>query len=139
MSPVSKDIRQKVFERANFRCEYCLAPEIIGVSMEVDHIVPQATGGSDELDNLCLACDRCNAAKSAAQSGVDPETAIETPLFNPRSHAWTAHFSWSEDFATAVGKTATGRATIERLHLNHEKREVMRRLWVQLELHPPAG
>ena len=29
----------------------------------VDHVVPRAHGGSDELENLVLACSRCNSRK----------------------------------------------------------------------------
>lgn len=31
----------------------------------VDHVVPRAKGGSDELDNLVLACHDCNCRKGA--------------------------------------------------------------------------
>jgi 5-methylcytosine-specific restriction endonuclease McrA len=32
---------------------------------EIEHVVPRARGGSDALDNLVLACFRCNARKGA--------------------------------------------------------------------------
>jgi HNH endonuclease len=45
-----------VAERAVYRCEYCHAPEIIfNFPFEVEHILPQARGGSDDLNNLALA------------------------------------------------------------------------------------
>ena len=31
--------------------------------MTVDHVVPQAKGGSDHLDNLQLLCNACNSMK----------------------------------------------------------------------------
>jgi HNH endonuclease len=50
---VTKATRAFVRERAKSRCEYCRAPEIItGGPFEVDHIVPQASAGGDELTNL---------------------------------------------------------------------------------------
>ena len=42
--------------RARLRCEYCRAPEsVFNLEFEVEHIVPTARGGSDELSNLALA------------------------------------------------------------------------------------
>lgn len=101
--------------------------------MEVDQ-----AEGDDNPDNLCLACDPCNAAKSNFQAGIDPQTDTETPLFNPRTHDWVEHFSWSGDFTEIIGLTPMGRATIERLNLNPEKRQIMRQLWIKLDLHPPG-
>ena len=34
----------------------------------VDHVIPQAKGGSDHLDNLQLLCGACNCTK-----GTDPQ------------------------------------------------------------------
>ncbi len=39
-------------------CSYCGGP-----GGEVDHIVPIAQGGSNDLSNLTAACRRCNALK----------------------------------------------------------------------------
>lgn len=32
----------------------------MGVTFEVDHIVPAAGGGKTRLSNLCLCCPTCN-------------------------------------------------------------------------------
>lgn len=39
-------------------------------------------------------------------------------LFHPRQDRWAEHFSWNEDFTQIIGRTSTGRATVEHLHLN---------------------
>lgn len=54
--------RWEVFERDGHRCRYCggAAPE---VRLVVDHIVPVAEGGSNDLENLVTACFECNAGK----------------------------------------------------------------------------
>jgi 5-methylcytosine-specific restriction endonuclease McrA len=31
----------------------------------IDHVIPMALGGSDDLENLVLSCSRCNEAKGA--------------------------------------------------------------------------
>ena len=66
---------QAVATRARHRCEYCRAPEeVFNQEFEVDHVVPQASGGSDDFANLALACRSCNLRKGTAQRARDPET-----------------------------------------------------------------
>lgn len=134
---ISAEIRLFVEERAKGYCEYCYAPSVIGISMQVDHIVPQSKGGSDDPENLCWACDHCNRHKLAAQTSLDPQTEEHVLLFNPRQQVWTEHFEWQKDFSEIVGKTPTGRATIERLKMNTMKRQLARPLWVDLQIFPP--
>lgn len=33
-------------------------------SMQIDHFIPKALGGSDHIENLVLACKPCNASKN---------------------------------------------------------------------------
>jgi hypothetical protein len=40
------------------KCAYCFAD--LGVEFHVDHIMPLSFGGSNNEDNLALACPRCN-------------------------------------------------------------------------------
>jgi hypothetical protein len=55
--------RFEVFKRDRFTCTYCGGhpPDVL---LEVDHVVPRAAGGSDEIDNLVTACWDCNRGKS---------------------------------------------------------------------------
>lgn len=65
MSTVTITKRNEVRKRAKGRCEYCRTSErITGYALEIDHIIPESQGGSSEMDNLCLACRRCNSYKS---------------------------------------------------------------------------
>lgn len=61
---LSKKLRFEVFKRDSFRCQYCgrSAPEVV---LQVDHIIPVAKGGTDELMNLITSCDDCNQGKGA--------------------------------------------------------------------------
>jgi hypothetical protein len=44
---ISGALRQRVAEAARFRCGYCLTSQrVIGPLLEIDHIVPEARGGS---------------------------------------------------------------------------------------------
>jgi 5-methylcytosine-specific restriction endonuclease McrA len=74
MAYISNTLRQLVAARAQGLCEYCQTAQTIVIEMELDHIVPEAAGGTTEADNLCLTCISCNTFKSAYQTGFDPQT-----------------------------------------------------------------
>jgi hypothetical protein len=126
-----------VARRANHRCEYCRAPEVVfNFTFEVEHITPTSCGGGDEDTNLALACRACNSRKSAAMSAVDPVTGEVVPLYNPRTDRWGEHFQYDPDTGSLNGLTPAGRATVEVLDLNHPLQLLARHLWVQLRLFP---
>jgi hypothetical protein len=54
--------RFEVFKRDGFTCMYC-GRKVPDVVLEVDHIVPRAKGGGDEVDNLITSCLDCNRGK----------------------------------------------------------------------------
>jgi hypothetical protein len=103
--------------------------------MHVEHINPV---GGDHLDNLCLACPTCNLSKATATSAPDPADGTITALFNPRLQKWTDHFAWLAEGSVVQGRTATGRATIERLRMNIDRLVTARKIWIQAGEHPPA-
>ncbi|MCB0256498.1 MAG: HNH endonuclease [Anaerolineae bacterium] len=137
-SRVPDSVRQRVAELAGHCCGYCQTREdIVAYPLHIDHIIPQAAGGSSAEDNLWLSCSVCNNYKGAQTSGIDPETGIATPLFNPRLQKWADHFAWSDDGTRISGRTATGRATVVALKLNEPFRVFARQLWVEVGWHPP--
>jgi hypothetical protein len=137
MAHIPKTIREAVYKRANYRCEYCRVFRQIIVSLEIDHIIPVSLGGKTELDNLCAACDKCNKYKKNAVEAIDPHTQTIQKLFNPRIQAWNQHFKWGDDDVTLIGITPIGRATIERLKLNRADIIESRQLWASVGWHPP--
>lgn len=137
MVQISKPIRDWVFTRANYRCEYCLTPqEFSGSQMNLEHIVPIAQGGSSDTDNLCLSCAWCNSYKWAKTTGTDPETSSTFPLFNPRQQKWQDHFQWDESETNIIGLTAVGRATIATLKMNNIYIVPARRHWLDAGWRP---
>jgi 5-methylcytosine-specific restriction endonuclease McrA len=61
---ISQSLRRVVAERAGFRCEYCLMPEVeLFAGCEVDHIISRKHGGLTDSANPALSCERCNRAK----------------------------------------------------------------------------
>lgn len=105
--------RKLVRERAGNRCEYCLLHQDHSpvAALQIEHIVPKKHGGTDDPDNLALACIDCNLAKSSNIAGYDPATSQMTALFHPRHDRWSDHFEVHGPHL--VGKTAVGRTTVE--------------------------
>jgi hypothetical protein len=121
--------RRFVRERAGGRCEYCQLSEYV---FHPDHIVPLGKWpggpGYHDADNLAWACLHCNSIKQDHTAGLDPLTATEHRLFNPRVDAWSEHFAWASGFTEVVGTTPVGRATVWRLRLNRPVYKQHRRL-----------
>ncbi len=140
---INKLTRQLVRERAKFLGEYCHSPEWSSADLfTLEHLLPQSLGGSDELDNLALACRRCNERRYNFTTGIDSETALETPLFQPRQQLWAKHFIWTADGVKIISRTSVGRATNNRIDLNdelHNDRFIQRArtFWIKGGWHPP--
>ena len=108
---VPRTLRSAVERTAGYRCGYCLTPQgISGAVLEIDHIIPEASGGLTVEDNLWLACASCNRYKGSRIVVRDPISGEQASLFNPRQHRWRDHFSWSDEGIEIVGLTAFGRA-----------------------------
>ena len=135
MSPakayVPAALREQIIQQAGHHCGYCLrTAALMGMPMTLDHIIPQAAGGSTTEENLWLACRRCNEFKGGQTHAHDPQSGDRVSLFNPRLQIWAEHFAWSEDGVEILGKTPCGRATIVALQMNNPEIVVARRLWV---------
>lgn len=131
-------IRQELRIIAKYRCGYCLSPEVLsGIALTLEHIIPLASGGTDEIDNLWLSCRTCNEKKGVQTQAEDSNTREVVPLFNPRTQRWSAHFQWDEAGTQMSGLTPVGRATIVALDLNRELLVLARERWVQAGWHPP--
>ena len=109
-----------VREHAGNRCEYCQLnqDESPLAVLHIEHIIPKKHGGTDETDNLALACIDCNLHKGSNLTGIDPETDEVTELFHPRRHEWEDHFEWKGIFI--VGRTPIGRTTIRVFNMNSD-------------------
>ncbi|ETX04114.1 HNH endonuclease [Candidatus Entotheonella palauensis] len=126
-----------VAERAVYRCEYCHAPEIVfNFPFEVEHIIPQSRGGTNDLGNLALACHACNLFKSDFETGRDEESHTEAALFHPRIDTWEQHFRVDIERAEILGITSAGRATVARLQMNRPRQLTARQRWIQLGVFP---
>jgi len=120
--------------RARHRCEFCVAPErVFNLEFEVEHIVPSARSGADDLDNLALACRACNLRKGTAVEARDPLSGELVQLFHPRRDGWAEHFRLRLD-GRIEGRTAIGRATVAQLAMNRRTAMRASRLWLGTRL-----
>ena len=67
---LSPKTRFEVFKRDKFTCQYCgrTAPDVV---LEVDHINPVASGGTNDMMNLVTSCWECNHGKGARELSDD--------------------------------------------------------------------
>lgn len=127
--PISKSLRFEVFKRDAFTCQYCgrSAPDVI---LEVDHIVPVAEGGKNELINLVTSCRECNRGKGKRQ--LSDDTAVKAQKrqldeINAMREQTEMMLKWREELIRAEDFQA--RAVDEAIHrgTNYELTEYGRR------------
>lgn len=116
--------RSFVRQRAGNCCEYCRAEQddYDLYTFHIEHVIPRQHGGSDDLENLCLACPSYNAAKGTNLTGLLEGRIV--PLFHPRRQSWNRHFYW--DGCLVVGRTLAGKVTVRVLKLNEQARLIVR-------------
>lgn len=61
-SKVSRTIRKRVLHRDEYRCQKCGSSK----NLTIDHILPRAEGGGNEMKNLQILCQQCNWAKGSS-------------------------------------------------------------------------
>jgi hypothetical protein len=106
-----------------------------GATFHLEHVRPRSRGGETVAENLAWACPNCNLHKSDRTEAPDPESGDHVPLFNPRQDRWSDHFGW--DGFRIAALTPVGRATIDLLDLNHERRLRIRQAESLFDLFPP--
>ena len=57
------DFRDKLYKSQNGKCIYC-GVKLKNETMQLDHVIPRIKNGNTRVDNLALACPRCNASKN---------------------------------------------------------------------------
>lgn len=126
-----------IAERANHRCEYCRAPEVVfNFPFEVEHITPVSRQGAKDETNLALACRSCNLRKGIRISGSLPNSNTEVQFFHPRENQWSEHFRVDVDSGKIVGTNSTGEVTLKYLEMNSPAQVAARQLWIRLGLFP---
>ena len=60
--PILIEVRKYVYQRDNYQCQSCGKPENF-TQLSIDHIIPLALGGSNDISNLQTLCLSCNRRK----------------------------------------------------------------------------
>ena len=137
MSKISEKLKAKIRQQAKNRCGYYLLPQSLNPNLlEIEHLLATANGGTDDEENLWLACRLCNGYKGIQINAIDDETDQIVLLFNPRTQNWNEHFEWNNE--VIVGKTPCGRATVKALKLNNEIILPVRKKWILAGWFPPT-
>lgn len=61
---ISAKLRYEILERDGKKCLWCGRGAVDGVTLHIDHVLPESFGGSTSYDNLGTLCDNCNLGKS---------------------------------------------------------------------------
>lgn len=135
---ITAKLRDKVANRANGCCEYCMSQENYAVFyFSIDHIHPVSKGGDNSLGNLAYACQGCNTYKYNKTAGEDPISNLLIRLYHPRKDRWSDHFAWNYDYSEIYGTSPVGRVTVRGLQLNRPTLVNLRRVLYEQQLHPP--
>lgn len=67
-------LRDRLAEAQNWRCCYCPV-RMMGIGSDADaptfeHIVQKCDGGTDDLDNIAIACRQCNNVRKNATNEI---------------------------------------------------------------------
>jgi hypothetical protein len=80
------EVRGALIQRDGSICAYCRVPlgKGTGNNTTLDHRVPRSAGGSDDIDNLVLACRPCNTLKGSQEwpLGVKVQTHLHYQRFD---------------------------------------------------------
>ncbi len=58
-----KFTRENLFERDNYRCQYC-GNSFEADQLNMDHVIPRDRGGRTSWENIVTSCIKCNARKA---------------------------------------------------------------------------
>lgn len=73
---IGKKLRFDIFKRDGFKCQYCgsFPPNVM---LEIDHITPVYSGGTNDINNLITSCFDCNRGKSKHELKKIPNSLLE--------------------------------------------------------------
>lgn len=100
---ISKRLRFEILRRDNHTCQYC-GSRGEDSPLTVDHVTPEALGGSDDPDNLVAACLDCNLGKAS----VPPDAPLVENV-SAKALRWSAALKAASE---TMAQQTDGRAEI---------------------------
>ncbi|MDF0552292.1 HNH endonuclease [Kamptonema sp. UHCC 0994] len=61
--PIPPEVKKYVFDRNKYQCQSC-GKTFLETQLTIDHIIPLARGGTNDISNLHTLCFTCNQKKS---------------------------------------------------------------------------
>lgn len=61
---IPKEVRKYIYNRDKNQCQGC-GKKLTETMLNIDHIIPLAKGGSNDISNLQTLCSDCNQKKKA--------------------------------------------------------------------------
>lgn len=85
-----RKVRAAVWAKTNGLCWYCGNPMNPFTQFAIDHVVPRARGGKDELSNFVPCCRSCNSRKaiSGLEEFREKMGAKDRPRFNAEQRSY---------------------------------------------------
>jgi|TARA_B100000073_G_C23426250_1_gene449298 hypothetical protein len=90
----AKPGRNAIYVRDGHKCQYCGATR----RLTIDHVIPKSKGGTDDWENLVVACSSCNIKKGdkmLEQSGLKlsrkparPRTHLDLTISQTKCEEW---------------------------------------------------
>ncbi len=65
---IPPEVKKYVFQRDKYQCQSC-GKTTIETNLSIDHIIPLARGGQNDISNLQTLCLNCNQQKT---DNIDP-------------------------------------------------------------------
>jgi hypothetical protein len=132
---LSQALRQRVAERAEHLCEYCLIHEHdTAFGCAIDHIISLKHGGTNEFENLAYACVFCNRFKGSDIGSIIWKTQTFVCFYHPRRDRWSDHFQLQDDGLQPL--TEIGQVTAKILGFNHDEQLLERQFLIAQQKYP---
>jgi len=90
-APRPRLVRQEVFRRDNFTCQYCGKRTR---DLTIDHVVPRHRGGAHSWENLVSACRDCNHRKGG-RTLAEARMHLQQEPREPRVHGYLAYVHYA--------------------------------------------
>ena len=79
-----KSKRRFLYELQEGRCAYCELPFSID-DMTLDHVIPKSKGGSDDIENIVVACRSCNWLKGPHETFEEVAVLVASRFLRTRA------------------------------------------------------